>query len=39
MNEPEDALNYSPLETEADALAKFEVKLHVPLDPFLAIAV
>lgn len=39
MNETEAALNYSLLGAEADALAKFKMKLHIPPGPFLAITI
>jgi hypothetical protein len=39
MNEREATLTYSFLGTEADALAKFKMKLHIPPDLFSAITV
>lgn len=34
MNEPKAALNYSPLGTEVDAVAKFKMKFRILLDHF-----
>lgn len=39
MNERTATQNCSPLGTEADAVAKFKMKSHIPPDPFLAITV